>query len=51
MAKVNAELVKGVGKKSGKPYVAIDIELSPNYKKRVFLDSAETALAEVTYDF
>lgn len=50
MANLNAELVKGVGKKSGRPYVAIDIDLSPNYKKRVFLDSAETALVEVTYE-
>lgn len=32
--------------KDGKPYIAIEIELVPGYKKLVFLTPAEKALIE-----
>lgn len=47
---INAELKKGVGKKSGKEYYAIVIQITPDYKKVVFLDPSETALVKMTYE-
>lgn len=47
---IKAELKKGVGKKSGKEYIAIEIEITPDYKKVVFLDPAETCLVKATYE-
>lgn len=47
---MKCEIKKGVGKKSGKEYFAIEIEITPDYKKVVFLDSAEVALVKMTYD-
>lgn len=47
---MKCELKKGVGKKSGKEYIAIEIEITPDYKKVVFLDSAEIALVKMTYN-
>lgn len=38
--KVNAEIKKGIGKKSGKEYVCIEITFPNGYKKVVFPDSA-----------
>lgn len=32
--------------KNGTPYIALEIELTPNYKKLVFLTDAEKALIE-----
>lgn len=43
-----AKLVKGKGK-NGFDYVAIDVEIAPNYKKRLFLDRAEIALIYSLY--
>lgn len=47
---MKCEIKKGVGKKSGKEYIAIEIEITPDYKKVVFLDPAETALVKTTYN-
>ena len=47
---ITAELKKGVGKKSGNEYYAIEIEITPDYKKVVFLDPCETALVKRTYE-
>lgn len=47
---IEAEIKKGVGKKSGKEYVVVEIQLTPDYKKLVFLDLAETALVKTTYE-
>lgn len=47
---MKCEIKKGVGKKSGKEYIAIEIEITPDYKKVVFLDSAEVALVKMTYN-
>ena len=47
---IKAELKKGVGKKSGKEYIAIEIEITPDYKKVVFLDPAEVCLVKATYE-
>ena len=47
---ITAELKKGVGKKSGKEYYSIEIEITPEYKKVVFLDPCETALVKMTYE-
>ena len=43
-----AVIVKGKSKK-GADYVALDIEIAPNYKKRVFLDKSEEALIVALY--
>lgn len=45
---MNAELRMGVSQKSGKEYMMIEIQLAPDYKKVVFLDSAEVALIKAT---
>lgn len=47
---IKAEIKKGVGKKSGKEYYAIEIEITPDYKKVVFLEPAEIALIKMTYN-
>lgn len=46
---INAEIKKGVSKKTGKEYMCIEIEITPEYKKVVFLDPAEQALVKCTY--
>lgn len=45
---MQAELRKGVSQKTGKEYYVIEIELSKDYKKVVFLDNAEVALLKAT---
>lgn len=45
---MNAELRTGVSQKTGKEYMMIEIQLAPDYKKVVFLDSAEVALVKAT---
>ncbi len=45
---MNCELVEKVSKKTGKKYYCLEIEIIPNYKKYVFLDSAELALVLMT---
>lgn len=47
---MNAELKKGVSKNNNKEYYAIEIEITPDYKKVVFLDSAEVALVKMAYE-
>ena len=46
---LKSKLVVGVSKKTGNQYARVDIQLTPNYKKTVFLDFPEQALVEVTY--
>lgn len=46
---MKTEIKKGVSKKSGKEYIALEIEITPDYKKVVFLDPAEIALVKTTY--
>lgn len=45
---MKAELREGVSTKTGKPYILIEVEITPDYKKVVFLDSAEVALVKAT---
>lgn len=45
--KLNAILVEKISKK-GKQYVAIEIQLSENYKKLVFLDSSEMEILRLS---
>lgn len=40
---IPAKLVIGKSK-TGQPYYAVDVEISPDYSKRLFLDKAEVAL-------
>lgn len=40
------KLIKGVSQKTGNPYMAIDVQITPTYSKRVFLTGAEQALVE-----
>ena len=47
---MTAEIKEGVGKKSNKPYMALEIQITPDYKKVVFLDTAEQALIKATYE-
>ena len=44
---VECKVVEGVGKKSGKPYTALEIDFGCDYKKMVFLDDSEKALLNV----
>lgn len=41
---IPAKLVIGKSSKTGQPYYAIDVDISPDYSKRLFLDKAEVAL-------
>ena len=47
--KLDCTFVERVGSKSGKKYYAIDIKLTPDYTKTVFLEKAEEALITTTY--
>lgn len=47
---ITAELKRGVGKKSGNEYYAIEIDITPTYKKVVYLDDCETALVKMVYE-
>lgn len=38
---VKATLVEGIGKKSGKPFTALEVQLTDTLKKMVFLEPAE----------
>lgn len=49
MMETNAKIVKGVGKKSGKEYIKIEIPITDDYVKVVFLDRVEKALYKATY--
>ncbi|MBQ2024861.1 MAG: hypothetical protein II215_00120 [Paludibacteraceae bacterium] len=40
----DVNVVTGVGKKTNKPYTALEIVFPNGYKKLVFLDGAETFL-------
>ena len=40
---IPAKLIIGKSK-TGQPYYAVDVEISPDYSKRLFLDKAEVAL-------
>lgn len=50
MYKVTGEIKVGQSKKTGKDYVMVEIPLTDNYKKVVFLDPAEQALVKITYN-
>lgn len=45
--KVNAELIEKVSKNTGKPYLCIEIKLTNNLTKTVFLDKAEEELVRL----
>lgn len=45
---LHAELKTGVSQRTGKEYMMIEIHLAEDYKKVVFLDSAELALVKAT---
>lgn len=42
--KVTAHVVEGIGSKSNKPYKAIEVVITDNVKKLVFLTAAEWEL-------
>ena len=44
---VKCTLVNGISKKSGKPFMALEIQLTENLKKMVFLDPAELELLKL----
>lgn len=44
---VKCTLVNGVSKKSGKSFMALEIQLTENLKKMVFLDPAELELLKL----
>lgn len=50
MLEISAKIVKGVSKNNNKEYIMVKIPLAPNYQKVVFLDAAEQALVNVTYN-
>lgn len=45
---LEAVLRTGVSQKTGKEYMMIEIQIAEDYKKVVFLDSAEVALIKAT---
>lgn len=50
MTLISAKIVKGVSKNNNKEYIMVKIPLAPDYEKVVFLDSAEQALVNLTYN-
>lgn len=46
--KLDAKLVEKVSK-NGKPYVCVEITITPNVKKTVFLEEAEVELIRLAY--
>lgn len=44
---VQAKIVRGIGKKSGKPFVRVEIPIVPNYSKTVFLEKLEQEVFEM----
>lgn len=46
---IKAVLRQDVSKNTGKTYFFIEIELTPNCTKKVFLESAETELVKIAY--
>lgn len=50
MKEITATIKKGVSQKTGKEYVLIEIPITDDYKKVVFLDKPEQALIKLTYD-
>lgn len=47
---INCKLIIAKSIKSGKDYARLDIELTPDYKKTVFLDFSEQALVKLAYN-
>lgn len=46
---LNCKLIIDKSKKTGNDYARVDIQLTPDYKKTVFLDFPEQALVKLTY--
>lgn len=46
---VKCTMTSGVSQKNGREYVRVEIWVTPEYKKVVFLDNAEMALYKATY--
>ena len=46
---INAQLKEAISEKSGKPYTYIEIQLTANYFKKVFLDPSEIELIKLAY--
>lgn len=44
---MEAKVVRGISKKTGKEYYAIDVNITPTYAKRVFLTTAEVELIKL----
>lgn len=49
LAKLNATLKEEISSKSGKPYQFIEIQLTSNYSKKVFLEPSELELINLAY--
>lgn len=46
---ISCKLIIAKSKKSGNDYARVDIQLTPDYKKTVFLDFSEQALVKLAY--
>lgn len=46
---LNATLKEKISSKKGTKYVVVEIELTPNLKKDVFLEPAEVEVVKMTY--
>lgn len=44
---MKCEIVERIGQKSGKPYIALEVELVPGYKKTIFLEKAEEEMLKL----
>ena len=47
---INCKLIIANSKKTGNDYARVDIQLTPDYKKTVFLDFSEKALVKLAYN-
>lgn len=47
--KLDCSLKEAISEKSGKPYVYVSIQLTPNIEKKVFLQQAELELIHLVY--
>lgn len=47
---METRFIKGVSKKNGREYFAVEVTIANDYKKMVFLSDSEVALVKMAHD-